>query len=78
MMYITITEFSKKLSHFIKLCEKEDFSITKNGEVVAILSNPNKDYYQTLDRLFGCLKEKDTGENYKEIIGQEIMKRCGY
>lgn len=78
MRYINITEFRKNFSHYIKLCEKEDICVTKNGETVAVLSNPDKKYYQTLFELCGCLKEKDTGENYKDIIGDEIMKRCGY
>ena len=78
MCQVNVTEFRNNISHYITLCLTEDVQITKNGEVVAVLSNPDKKYYQTLVRLCGCLKEYDSGEDYKDMIGEEIMKRCGY
>ena len=32
-------------------------------------------YYKTLDSLCGCLKDADTGEDYKSIVGDEIIKK---
>lgn len=78
MCKVNVTELRNNISHYIALCLTEDVQITKNGEVVAVLSNPDKKYYQTLVRLCGCLKEYDSGEDYKDMIGEEIMKRCGY
>lgn len=78
MCRVNVTEFRNNIFHYIELSATEDVHVTKNGKVVAILSNPDKKYYETLLRLYGCLKEGDTGEDYKEMIGQEIMKRCGY
>lgn len=78
MCYVNVTEFRNNISHYIELCLAEDVCVTKNGETVAVLSSPDKKYYQTLIKLCGCLKEGDTGEDYKDMIGEEIMKRCGY
>ena len=78
MCKVNVTELRNNISYYITLCLTEDVQITKNGEVVAVLSNPDKKYYQTLVRLCGCLKEYDSGEDYKDMIGEEIMKRCGY
>lgn len=35
----------------------------------------NKKYHQLLDNLCGCLKEIDDGKDYKEMIGDEIIKK---
>lgn len=35
----------------------------------------NKKYHQLLDNLCGCLKEADNGKDYKEMVGEEIIKR---
>ena len=78
MCSVNVAEFRNNLSRYINICLKEDVIITKNGETVAILSSPDKKYYQTLIKLCGCLKDNDTGENYDDMIGEEIMRRCGY
>lgn len=78
MCRVNVTEFRNNIFTYIDLCLTEDVQITKNGKVVAILSNPDKEYYQTLIRLCGCLNDGDTGEDYKDMIGEEIMRRCGY
>ncbi len=77
MRRVNVTEFRNSLSHYIELSSKEEIHITKNGEVVAVLSSPNTNYYQTLTKLCGCLKD-DSDDEYKDMIGEEIMKRCGY
>lgn len=78
MCQVNVTEFRNNIFHYIELCSSEEVRITRNGEVVAILSNPDTKYYETLLRLYGCLKEGDTGEDYKDMIGEEIMKKCMY
>lgn len=78
MCRVNVTDFRNNISHYIELSKSEDVHVTKNGEVVAVLTNPDKDYYQILINLCGCLKEYDTGEDYQTIIGEEIMRRCGY
>ena len=78
MCFVNVTEFRNNISHYIELSAKESIHITRNGETVAILSNPDNEYYQTLVNLCGSLKDYDNGEDYKELIGEEIMKKCGY
>ena len=78
MLSVNVTEFRKNIFHYIELCSSDDIQVTNNGVVVAVLSNPNKKYYQSLVELCGCLKEYDTGEDYDDLIGEEIMKKCGF
>ena len=68
MLNISISEFRKKLSYYLKLSSTETINITKNGIVVATLCGVNNDYYHNL---------KDTERNYDDLIGEEIMKKCG-
>lgn len=42
------------------------------------LKTSKHEYEKTLNSLCGCLEEHDTGEDFKDIIGDEIMKRSGY
>ena len=78
MCRVNVTEFRKNIFHYIELCATEDIQVTNNGEVVAVLSNPDKEYYQKLFRLYGCLEEYDTGEDYDDMIGEAILKKCGF
>lgn len=78
MCKVNVTEFRNNIFKYIDLCMSEEIQITKNGEVVAILNNPDVKYYQALIRLCGSLKDGDTHEDYKDMIGEEIMKKCGY
>ncbi len=78
MCKVNVTEFRNNISHYIDLCLTEDVHLTKNGKIVAILSNPDASYYQTLVKLCGSLKDEDSDKNYKDMIGEEILKRCGY
>ena len=78
MCYVNVTEFRSNISYYIEQSSIEEINITKNGKVVAVLSNPESRYYEALIRLCGCLKEEDSSKSYDEMIGEEIMKRCGY
>ena len=77
MQTISVTELRKKLSYYINVLKTDDILITKCGKVVAVLSRPQNKYDEALIRLFCCLKTTDTKEDYKEMIGDEILKRCG-
>ena len=39
----------------LKLVDKEDISIRKNGKLIAVLSNPNKDRFSILQNLKGII-----------------------
>ena len=76
MRKVNVIEFRKNIFHYLELCSTEDIHITKNGDVVAVLSNPDKSYDKALCRLCGCLADGDDGKDYKEMIGEEILKKC--
>ena len=78
MCNVNVTEFRNNIFHYLNMITKESINITKNGEVVAVLSSPESNYYNTLIRLCGCLKDDEPEKSYDEMIGEEILKRCGF
>ena len=54
-MSITATELKMNLGKYLLLAEKEDIYITKNGKVIAKLSNPYQDRVDMAKSLFGIL-----------------------
>mgnify|MGYP001636395813 FL=1 len=54
-MSITATELKLNLGKYLKLAEKEDIFITRNGKVIAKLSNPNADRIEMAKSLLGVI-----------------------
>lgn len=54
-MSITATELKQNLGKYLLLSANEDVYITKNGKVVAKLTNPNQNRVETAKSLFGIL-----------------------
>lgn len=54
-MSITATELKKNLGKYLTLSATEDVFITKNGRVIAKLTNPNQNRVETAKSLFGIL-----------------------
>ena len=77
MCIVTATELKKNLSYYIELSMTEDVYIKKNKEIVSKLSNPKSGAFEEFLKLKGCLAAYDTGEDYDEMIGQEILRRNG-
>lgn len=65
-MSITATELKMNLSKYLLLAEKEDVYITRNGKVVAKLTNPYQDRVDMAKSLFGILPADLTLEDAKE------------
>ena len=65
-MKITATELKSNLGKYLQLVEKEDVIINKNGKLVAILSNPNKDRLSILNSLKGILPNDISENNIKD------------
>lgn len=64
-MSITATELKRNLGRYLLLAATEDVYITKNGKVVAKLSNPNQDRVNMAKSLFGVLPQDMTLEESK-------------
>ena len=54
-MSITATELKQNLGKYLELCETEDVFITKNGKIIAKLSNPFADREARARSLFGFI-----------------------
>ena len=64
-MSITATELKKNLGKYLLLSAKEDILITKNGKVVAKLTNPHQNRVNMAKALFGILPEDASLEDAK-------------
>lgn len=64
-MLITATELKNNLGKYLLLAATEDIFITRNGKVVAKLSNPNQDRVEMAKSLFGILSNDITLEEAK-------------
>lgn len=60
-MSITATELKQNLGKYLLLSAKEDIYITKQGKVIAKLTNPYQNRVDTAKSLFGILP-KDVNE----------------
>lgn len=56
-MSVTATELKNNLGKYLMLSASEDVFITKNGKVVAKLTNPHQDRVDTAKSLFGILPQ---------------------
>jgi Phd_YefM. len=65
-MSITATELKLNLGKYLILAETQDIYITKNGKVVAKLSNPDQDRVDVAKSLFGILPNELTLEESRE------------
>lgn len=65
-MSITATELKLNLGKYLVLAETEDIYITRNGKVVAKLSNPFQDRVDMAKSLFGILPSDISLEESRE------------
>ena len=73
-MFITATEVKTNLGKSLMLAETEDIYITRNGKVVAKLSNPYQDRVDVAKSLFGVLSNDMTLEESREEKLNKDMK----
>lgn len=65
-MFITATELKENLAKYLQLSQTEDIYITKNGKVVAKLSNPYVTRMDEAKSLFGVLPKDVCLDEAKE------------
>ena len=65
-MSITATELKLNLSKYLLMAEKEDIYITRNGKVIAKLTNPYQNRVDMAKSLFGILPADITVEEARE------------
>lgn len=65
-MSITATELKNNLGKYLILAEREDIFVTKNGKVIAKITNPYQKRVDIATSLFGVLSDDVTLEESKE------------
>ena len=70
-MSITATELKMNLSKYLLLAASEDVFITRNGRVVAKLTNPYQDRVKIANSLIGIIPDEITEEEARaERLGR--------
>jgi len=70
-MSITATELKMNLGKYLLMAETEDIYITRNGKIIAKLTNPNQDRVDMAKSLFGIIPADITlDEARKERLNQ--------
>ena len=70
-MSITATELIMNLGKYVLMAETEDIYITRNGKIIAKLTNPNQDRVDMAKSLFGIIPADITlDEARKERLNQ--------
>jgi len=65
-MSITATELKLNLGKYLQLAESEDIYITRNGKVVAKLTNPHQNRVDAVKSLLGVLPADVSLEEARE------------
>ena len=65
-MSITATELKMNLGKYLLLSATEDIFITKNGKIIAKLTNPFQNRVDLVESLVGVLKDDITLEEARE------------
>ena len=71
-MSITATELKQNLSKYLMLAATEDVFITRNGKIVAKLSNPYQNRVDVAQSLFGIIPSDITVEEARDERLNEI------
>ena len=71
-MSITATELKQNLGKYLMLAATEDVFITRNGKIVAKLSNPYQDRVDVAKSLFGIIPSDVTVEEARDERLSEI------
>lgn len=65
-MSITATELKSNLNKYLLMAASEDIYITRNGKVIAKLTNPYQDRLDIAESLFGSVPNTMTLEEARE------------
>ena len=71
-MSITATELKLNLGKYLSLAEHEDIFITRNGRIVAKLSNPHADRMEMARSLIGVIPADITEDEAREERLSEV------
>lgn len=78
MIRVSITNFKKNLSYYLKVAEREDVYVFKRGEPYTLVQGSKRKAFEEFFKLEGCMADpKYDGRDYKDIIGDVILEKNG-
>ena len=76
-MITSTTDFRANINKYIKLLEKDDIFVRRNGDNIVVALNPNKNKRAILDSVLGVLPEGAAKEFEKTKLDRIIKKWKG-
>lgn len=73
-MTVTATEFKTNFGKYLELLNKEDVFITKNGKIIAQVSQPHDEIDDLVDSLIG-IAEGSGFESLDDIRDERLKKQ---
>ena len=77
MIRITEIELANNLDYYLELSSGEDIYVTRGNEIISVLTNPEQKNFVEFLKLKGCLSNGYNGDCYDDVVGEEILKKCG-
>ncbi len=75
MCYVTATELKNNLSYYLSKSTQEDVYVTKNGNVIACLTNPKFKALVELDEILSSIEAKEASISDDEALQDELIKK---
>ena len=75
MCYVTATELKNNLSYYLSKSLQEDVYVTKNGNVIACLTNPKFKALVELDEILDGIKIEDSSLSDEDALKDELIKK---
>ena len=75
MCYVTATELKNNWSYYLSKSTQEDVYVTKNGNVIACLTNPKFKALVELDEVLSSIQIKEASTSDDEALQDELIKK---
>ncbi|MBQ9266161.1 MAG: type II toxin-antitoxin system prevent-host-death family antitoxin [Bacilli bacterium] len=75
MCYVTATELKNNLSFYLSKSTQEDVYVTKNGNVIACLTNPKFKALVELDEILSSIETKEVSTSDDKALQDELIKK---
>lgn len=75
MRYVTSTELKNNLSYYLELSNTEDVFVTKNNNVISVITNADTHRMNLVKKIRGAFGTFDQDIDYKKLIADEVVDK---
>lgn len=74
---ITASEFRQNFGTYMRNVANFDYEVTRNGQVIGLWTDPNRERREAAEQLIGCLTLPEDFDE-KKLIEERRLRRAGY